>query len=227
MTSSGLEARGLTKSYHQGNDLVPVLQGVDLVLAPGESLALLGASGTGKSTLLNILGGIEVPDAGVLAINDNLVGTTPAELDSHRRDRVAFIFQFFNLLPNLTVTENVLTGLEVRGPLPDDAVDRVRSALAAVGMETKSAAFPGELSGGQQQRVAIARALVKEAPLVLADEPTGNLDPHTSAQVLDVLFEQAAQPDTMLVVVTHDPQVASRAHRVARLIEGRLEEVHQ
>jgi ABC-type lipoprotein export system ATPase subunit len=216
-----LKAVGLKKRYKQGGDAAPVLCGVDLSLERGASLALLGVSGTGKTTLLNILGGIETPDAGDLIVDGTALGRDPQALSEHRR-RVGFVFQFYNLLSSLTVIENVLTGLEASGPLPRDAHERAATALAAVDMAGRIDAFPAELSGGQQQRVAIARALVKRAPLVLADEPTGNLDPHTGERILDVLLEQCRALGSALIVVTHNPAVAGRTDRSATLVDGRI-----
>ncbi len=218
-----LVAAGIEKSYRQGDTLTPVLCGIDLTLERGETLALLGVSGTGKSTLLNILGGIETPDGGTLSVAGTPLGRDSEALARHRRHRIGFVFQFYNLLPGLTALENVLSGLEALGPLAKDALGRAEEALAAVGLADRRDAFPAELSGGQQQRVAIARALVKEAPLVLADEPTGSLDPHTGEQVLSLLLERCRAARSALVVVTHNRAVAQRAERVVSLVEGRIE----
>ena len=218
-----IRAAGLSKHYGADNRRVEVLSDLDLTLERGRSMALLGVSGTGKTTLLNILGGIETPDAGTLEVDGAPLGRDPTALARHRRERVGFVFQFYNLLPALTVIENVLTGLEASGRLTRDAGERAARALAQVGLADRPDAFPAELSGGQQQRVAIARALAKDAPLVLADEPTGNLDPHTGEQVLDVLLEQSRAAGSTLVIVTHNPAIAERTDRCVRLVDGRLE----
>jgi putative ABC transport system ATP-binding protein len=217
-----VRAAGLCKRYGTAGREVEVLRDLDLTLERGKSTALHGVSGTGKTTLLNILGGIETPDAGTLEIDGTTLGADPAELTRHRQQYVGFVFQFYNLLPSLTVHENVLTGLEAAGRLSADAKARSTEALEHVGLRDRGDAFPAELSGGQQQRVAIARALAKDAPLVLADEPTGNLDPHTGEQVLDVLLDQCRAAGSTLVIVTHNPAIAERTDRSVRLVDGRL-----
>lgn len=221
-----VQATGICKRYGSGDNAVQVLNKLDLNLHMGSSLALLGVSGTGKTTLLNILGGIEQADAGELIIDGQSVGTDAAALAQHRRDRVGFIFQFYNLLPSLTVLENVLAGLEAAGSLARDARDRARQALHDVGLGHRADAFPAELSGGQQQRVAIARALAKQAPLVLADEPTGNLDPHTGEQVLDLLIGQCQSAGSALLIVTHNQATAARTDACVSLVDGQLRKAH-
>ncbi len=221
---SFLTARGLRKCYRQGDTESWVLDGVDLDVVTGQSVALLGVSGTGKSTLLNVLGGIESIDAGNMNFAGHTLERDAASLAAHRRERIGFIFQFYNLLPSLTVLENVVAGLDAMGSMAADSWQRARDSLASVGLVDRAEAFPSELSGGQQQRVAIARALVKRAPLVLADEPTGNLDPHTGEHVLDLLLEQCSQAGSSLLVVTHSEHVASRTDKVMTLQEGRLVE---
>ena len=218
-----LLARQLRKSYRQGDTTTAVLDGVDLSIEKGTSLALVGVSGTGKSTLLNVMGGIELPDSGTLSLDGMGVTANAEAAAEHRRRNVGFVFQFYNLLPSLTVAENVLAGLEAMGALPRDADERVRHALEAVGMDARADAFPAQLSGGQQQRVAIARALVKRAPLVLADEPTGNLDPHTGEQILEVLLRQCREVGSALVIVTHSERVAQACDNALRMSEGRVE----
>lgn len=217
-----LAARGIKKCYRQGDTESWVLDGVDLDVSLGQSVALLGVSGTGKSTLLNVLGGIEAIDAGSMRFGGDALNSDASSLAAHRRERIGFIFQFYNLLPSLTVLENVVAGLDAMGAMPAGSWQRARDSLAAVGLQDRADAFPSELSGGQQQRVAIARALVKRAPLVLADEPTGNLDPHTGEQVLDLLLEQCARAGSALVVVTHSEHVASRTNKIMTLQDGHL-----
>lgn len=218
-----IRAAGLSKHYGADNRRVEVLSDLDLTLERGRSMALLGVSGTGKTTLLNILGGIETPDAGTLEVDGAPLGRDPTALARHRRERVGFVFQFYNLLPALTVIENVLTGLEASGRLTRDAGERAARALAQVGLADRPDAFPAELSGGQQQRVAIARALAKDAPLVLADEPTGNLDPKTSAQILDLLIGVVRETDTAAFIATHNPDIAAAMDRTLELVDGRLQ----
>lgn len=215
-------ATGIRKSYYQGSVETTVLEEVNLSVARGESLALLGVSGTGKSTLLSILGGIETADAGTLHINGTRLDMCPKALANHRCRNVGFVFQFYNLIPSLTVFENVLAGLDAMGALPQDAHARVLASLTAVGLADYAGAFPARLSGGQQQRVAITRAIVKRAPLILADEPTGNLDSATGEQVLQVLLDQCREMGTALIIVTHNPEIARHASRPVRLIDGRI-----
>lgn len=219
-----LLATDLRKSFRQGETTTTVLDGIDLSIRRGESLALLGVSGTGKSTLLNILGGIETADSGRISVNGADVDLSPEALATHRRQNVGFVFQFYNLLPSLTVLENVLAGLDAMGRLPKDAVAKARASLDAVGLADRADAFPTQLSGGQQQRVAIARALVKRAPLILADEPTGNLDPHTGDKVLLTLLQQCKENGSALIIVTHNEHIAQRTNRAVTLVDGKVKE---
>lgn len=219
-----LQAHQLSKRYDQGSQIIQVLDNVDLTLMPGQSTALLGVSGTGKSTLLNILGGIDLADTGSLLIEGQPLTTDNTALCAYRARYVGFIFQFFNLLPNLTALENVLVSLDTLGPLPPDANERGMAALSEVGMADRARAFPAALSGGQQQRVAIARALIKKAPLILADEPTGNLDPHSGEKIMDLLLTQCSAAGSALVLVTHNPNLAARTDRTLRLVDGLLQD---
>lgn len=219
-----LLATDLRKSFRQGETTTTVLDGVDLSIRRGESLALLGVSGTGKSTLLNILGGIETADGGRISVNGAEVDLSPEALATHRRQNVGFVFQFYNLLPSLTVLENVLAGLDAMGRLPKDAIAKARASLDSVGLADRADNFPTQLSGGQQQRVAIARALVKRAPLILADEPTGNLDPHTGDKVLQTLLQQCKENGSALIIVTHNEHIAQRTNRAVTLVDGKVKE---
>lgn len=219
-----LLATDLRKSFRQGETTTTVLDGVDLSIRRGESLALLGVSGTGKSTLLNILGGIETADGGRISVNGADVDLSPEALATHRRQNVGFVFQFYNLLPSLTVLENVLAGLDAMGRLPKDAIAKARASLDSVGLADRADNFPTQLSGGQQQRVAIARALVKRAPLILADEPTGNLDPHTGDKVLQTLLQQCKENGSALIIVTHNEHIAQRTNRAVTLVDGKVKE---
>jgi putative ABC transport system ATP-binding protein len=217
-----IRTRALARTYLRGAIAVPVLEAVDLELAEGEWLAVLGPSGSGKSTLLNILGLLDRPDAGVyeLAGEDvsDLGDTRRAEL---RNRRIGFVFQSFNLLPRTSALENVAAPLLYRGIRRADRLARARRALERVGLADRMDYDPGQLSGGQLQRVAVARALVGEPALLLADEPTGNLDSRSGAEVLE-LFAALHQAGTTVLMITHDPTVAARAQRRMVLDAGRL-----
>jgi ABC-type lipoprotein export system ATPase subunit len=216
---AALELRGVSKSFRQGDDEVRVLDHVDLSIAPGEFCSLVGPSGSGKSTLLHLAGGIDEPDAGeVLVDGVNLASLNASARARLRRRQVGFVFQFFQLLPTLTVAENVDLPLTFDGRHDHSAPD----LLERLGLGVKAGRLPGELSGGEMQRVAIARALVAGAPLILADEPTGNLDAATGGEVLDLLTEQVQRSGAALLLVTHDLTAAGRADRVLSLDGGHL-----
>jgi putative ABC transport system ATP-binding protein len=218
-----IEAMGLTRAYDSGSGETRVLDGLDLVVAPGETVVILGVSGTGKSTLLNVLGGIDRPTAGRLMVaGRDLLSLSGRELTGFRREVVGFVFQFFNLIPSFTALENVLSALEAAGRKGREGEERARELLERVGLSARMDAFPEQLSGGEQQRVAIARALVKSPPLLLADEPTGNLDPDTGDRIADLLIEQARTSGATLVIVTHNRQIGRRADRILSLVRGRL-----
>jgi putative ABC transport system ATP-binding protein len=216
---AALELTGVRKSYLQGGGDVVVLQDVSLRIDPGEFVSLVGPSGSGKSTLLHIAGGLDKPAAGQVRINGidlSTLGT--GDLAKVRRRNVGFIFQFFQLLPTLTVQENVELPLIFdgrRSPITEVLLERI-------GLGDKADRFPNELSGGEMQRVAIARSLVAGAPLILADEPTGNLDAVNAAEVFTLLTEQVRQAGAALLLVTHDAAAAQRADRVLTLEGGRL-----
>jgi ABC-type lipoprotein export system ATPase subunit len=216
-----LRAEGLAKRFRRGLEEVAALDGVDVALEPGEFLALVGPSGSGKSTLLHLAGGLDRPDAGrVLVANHDLAVLSAAELARLRRRHVGFVFQFFHLIPTLTVAENVAL------PLTLDRVrhveEAVRDMLERVGLGHRHDHLPGELSGGEMQRAAIARALVARPQLILADEPTGNLDSTTGAAILALLAERVRETGAALLMVTHDATAAGRADRVVSLRDGRL-----
>jgi putative ABC transport system ATP-binding protein len=200
-----------------------VLDGVDLEVAAGAFVALLGPSGSGKSTLLNLLAGIDAPDAGeieVAGVRLHALGERDRTL--FRRDRIGFVFQFFNLIPTLTVMENLLLPLELGGRTTEAHRARARELLARVGLADREEAWPDRLSGGEQQRVAVARALAHGPELILADEPTGNLDQATGEEVLDLLEELVRGSGTTLVMVTHALEAAARADRILEVRGGRL-----
>lgn len=220
-----LDVRGLRKGYLEGGRTHLVLDGVDATVAQGERVAILGPSGSGKSTLLNLICGIDLPDAGSVRLAGvELTSLSERERTLVRRHRVGFVFQFFNLLPTLTVRENLLLPVELKGAVGQGDEARARELLERVGLADRAGAFPDRLSGGEQQRVAVARALVHRPDLVLADEPTGNLDEDTGAMVADLLDELVRADGRTLVVVTHSRELAARMDRVLRMSHGRLEE---
>lgn len=222
---SVVEVAGLAKAYSQGGTAVPILAGLDMSIRRGESVAILGVSGTGKSTLLNVLSGIDPADKGRVSIEGQDIATLDsAGLARYRREKVGFIFQFYNLIPTLTALENVMTGWEAAGKPPREGETASRAILEALGLSEKTERFPEQLSGGEQQRVAIARALVKRPALVLADEPTGNLDPKTAASTTRLLLDQARQFASALIIVTHNPSIGEHTDRTLVLRNGRLEE---
>jgi putative ABC transport system ATP-binding protein len=220
-----LELAELRKSYVEGERTHAVLDGASLRVMAGERVAILGPSGSGKSTLLNLISGIDLPDSGHVRIGDvDLTGLTEVERTRFRRRHIGFVFQFFNLLPTLTVLENLLLPLELKGDVSEAETARARALLERVGLAARAEAFPDRLSGGEQQRVALARALVHQPDLVLADEPTGNLDEDMAAQVANLLAELTGAQRATLLVVTHSRVLAARMDRVFRLDHGRLVE---
>jgi putative ABC transport system ATP-binding protein len=224
MTSAPLiELRAVTKTYREGDASRCVLNAVDLTIARGEFLAVVGRSGSGKSSLLNLLGAIDVPTSGdVRVAGRSLVALPERERSFYRRRSVGFVFQFFNLIPTLTVEENLRLPLELNDVPPREAGTRTLAMLDAVGLSDRAASFPERLSGGEQQRVAVARALVHRPLLVLADEPTGNLDIDAAKTVLGLLRRLAEESDTTVVMATHSDEAAERADRIRTLRDGRL-----
>jgi len=215
----------LTKSYQEGAQTRFVLQDASLEIARGEFIAILGKSGTGKTTLLNLVSGIDRADQGEVYLEGvNLTGLSENQRTLLRRRKIGFIFQFFNLIATLTVWENVTLPLELNGRMDAAGKRRAQYLLDEVGLAGRERTFPDRLSGGEQQRVAIARALVHNPQLVLADEPTGNLDEDTSRQVLDLLDRLTRQNGKNLVMVTHSPEAAARVDRALWLREGKLVE---
>jgi lipoprotein-releasing system ATP-binding protein len=226
MSGVAVEVTGLSRVYRSGAEQVAVLREVELRLEPGERVALVGPSGSGKSTLMHLLGLLDRPDQGAIKFDGREV-TTLADLERDRlRNRaVGFVFQAHHLLPELDALGNVMVPVRLAGGAPRVAEARARAFLEAVGMSHRLTHRPGELSGGEQQRVAIARALVMGPGLVLADEPTGNLDPSTAAGVFHLLLELNRQLGSTLLVVTHSAELASRFPRRLQVVEGRLVEV--
>jgi ABC-type lipoprotein export system ATPase subunit len=217
-----LRLEGVRKAFRRGREEVVALDGVDLTLGPGEFLALVGPSGSGKSTLLHLAGGLDRPDAGRVLLDERDLSTLSAgDRAQLRRRQVGFVFQFFHLIPTLTVAENVELPLVLDGKRNTNG--RVEEMLERVGLSGRADHLPGELSGGEMQRTAIARALAAKPRLILADEPTGNLDSATGAEILDVLCDQVDAEGTALLMVTHDQGAASRAQRMLSLRDGHLE----
>ena len=216
-----LDLKAIQKSFRTNEGEVPVLSDISLSLLAGETLALRGESGSGKSTLLHIAGALELPDEGSVEIaGKNLSEMDDAERAAVRRRDVAIIFQQFNLIPSLTVASNITFQANLSGPVDKTKIEKIVSALGLMDQMKK---YPEALSGGQQQRVAIARALVAEPKLLLADEPTGNLDEKTAQAVLEQMLKLVAETDTALMVVTHSQNVAARMDRQLLLIEGKLQ----
>lgn len=223
MSELVLDCQGLARVYADGDHKVSVLDGVDLRLAAGEKIAVVGASGSGKSTLLNLLGGLDRPTRGrVLLCGADLAALPERELCALRNQRLGFVYQFHHLLPEFDARENVAMPLLIGGMGRETAWQLAAQMLARVGMDHRLDHRPAQLSGGERQRVAIARAMVTEPDCVLMDEPTGNLDPHSAAQVLQ-LIDELRELSASFVVVTHDPSIASHMHRTLELCEGRLE----
>ncbi|HSM59692.1 MAG TPA: ABC transporter ATP-binding protein [Longimicrobiales bacterium] len=220
-----LELVGLRKAYQEGEREHVVLDGVDARVRGGERVAILGPSGSGKSTLLNLVSGIDLPDRGEVRVEGvDLTALSERDRTLFRRHRIGFVFQFFNLLPTLTVLENLLLPVELKGPVGTRARARALDLLREVGLDERADSFPDRLSGGEQQRVAVARALVHEPALVLADEPTGNLDEDTGRRVADLLEGLVRSDGRTLLVVTHARELAGRMDRVLRMSHGKLVE---
>jgi putative ABC transport system ATP-binding protein len=218
-----INIQGLTKSYIEGGQSQQVLRNASLTSPKGEFLAMLGASGSGKSTLLNLLSGIDGADAGSIVIGgQDLSVMNEADRTLFRRKHIGFVFQFFNLLPTLTIIENISLPVELTGAPVGEARDKAMGLLELVGLADRADSFPDRLSGGQQQRVAIARALVHDPMLVLADEPTGNLDEETGATIMNLLERLTREAGKNLIMATHNMDNARRADRILQLREGKL-----
>ena len=218
-----LSARGIHKTYHLGQRSLEVLRGVDVELARGDFLALRGASGAGKSTLLHLLGGLDVPTRGEVRFeNSNLATLSSSELARLRNRKVGLIFQAYYLLPELDALENVCLPARMARTSSAAAAERGRDLLTRVGLKERMEHKPYELSGGEQQRVAIARALINEPDLILADEPTGNLDSHTGEEIIELLCALRTEKQTTLVIATHDARVAARAPAVMEIVDGQV-----
>ena len=221
MSEPILKALDLLKSYDLGRRLIEVLHGVSLEISEGEFLSLQGASGTGKSTLLHLLGGLDDPTSGeVFASGQSLSAMSSARLAKWRNDEVGFVFQSYHLLPEFDALENVLLPARMAHANRAESQKRAESLLERVGLAKRKHHLPAELSGGEQQRVALARALINQPQLLLADEPTGNLDSKTGGEVLDLLCELQAEANLTMIIATHDDKVAKRARRTVQLVDG-------
>jgi putative ABC transport system ATP-binding protein len=216
-----VEARNVRLSLGAAPSRVDILHGIDLAVGEGETVALLGASGSGKSSLMAVLAGLERPSGGEVHVAGLRFDTLDEDaLAVARRGRIGIVLQAFHLLPTMTALENVAVPLELAGE--PDAFGRAEQELAAVGLSARTGHYPAQLSGGEQQRVAIARALVGRPALLFADEPTGNLDRHTGAEVMDLLFARQRERGMTLLVITHDPALAERCARVVEIADGRI-----
>jgi putative ABC transport system ATP-binding protein len=218
-----LQTTGLRKQYQMGEVTVDALRGVDLIVAEGQFVAIMGPSGAGKSTLLHLMGGLDTPSDGDVVLGDKrLAHLSDDEITIVRRRQMGFIFQFFNLLPTLSAAENVALPLLIDGKRIEDYASRVDELLDLVGLADRRDHRPDQLSGGEQQRVAIARAFVTDPKIVLADEPTGNLDSRSGTIILELLRRTCKELNKTVVMVTHDPRAASYADRVVFLQDGRV-----
>jgi putative ABC transport system ATP-binding protein len=216
-----LAARNLTLTLGLGSGAVAILKGIDLAVPQGQTVALLGPSGSGKSSLMAVLTGLERASGGTLSVaGADFIGLDEDALARARRGRIGIVLQAFHLLPTMTALENVMTALELAGI--DDAPAIAAAQLDAVGLGHRLGHYPAQLSGGEQQRVAIARALAPRPPLLFADEPTGNLDAATGLAIIDLLFARRAETGATLVIITHDPMLAERCERVITLQDGRI-----
>ncbi len=221
-TDSIISVKGIERTYQLGEVKVAALRHIDLEVKKGEFLVILGPSGAGKTTLLNILGGIDTPTGGSVTVNNvNIEDYSEKQLSKFRRETVGWVFQFFNLIPSLTAVENVELALEMARDT-DKMMERSQEALTLVGIGDKTNMFPSQLSGGEQQRVAIARAIVRKPEIVLADEPTGNLDWETGQKIVNLLKTLNSQEGITFVIVSHDISITQAADRVIHLRDGEV-----
>ncbi len=226
MSNSILSCQKLAKSYSDGKSVIHVLRGVDLEVAPGEMVAVVGSSGSGKSTLLHLLGGLDKPTSGSVMLNSSDINAVPEDEKCRLRNHyLGFIYQFHHLLPEFSALENVGMPLLIRGEEPKHIVETASELLKQVGLQDRMEHRLGALSGGERQRVAIARALAANPSCILADEPTGNLDPQNAERVLELFFDLQKQRQTGVVIVTHDLSIAERANRMFRIADGALVQI--
>jgi len=225
MSNTSVQVQNLSRGYREGERIHAVIQDAQMQIRPGECVALLGRSGSGKSTLLNLIAGIDRPDSGEVYVGGQCITRLQEpELTLFRRRRIGFVYQFFNLIPTLTTAENIALPLELNRVPRVEIRRQVEQMLEAVNLQDRTHAYPDQLSGGEQQRVSIARALVHRPDLVLADEPTGNLDQHAGEQALELMIALALEEHSSLLLVTHSLSVARRADRILTLQDGRLSE---
>lgn len=216
-----VEIRGVTKAYYRGAQEIPVFEGVDMDIESGDFVALMGPSGSGKSTLLNILAGLDAPDEGTIVVEgEDITRLSPRQLADWRSRHIGFVFQFYNLLPVLTAYQNIELPLLLTSLSKKDRREHVRTALEVVGLTDRSEHYPRQLSGGQQQRVGIARAIVSDPTILLADEPTGDLDATSAAEILTLLQRLNSEFSKTILMVTHDAHAAEKAHSVMHLEKG-------
>ncbi len=226
MTNELIHLDGIAKEYQEGEKTHSVLSKLNVSIGRGEIIVLLGRSGSGKSTLLNLLSGIDLPSSGTITIdNKNLTALDEHERTMFRRRQIGFVFQFFNLIPTLTVRENLYLPLELNDLLDTENKARVDDLLTAVGLSDRGDSFPDRLSGGEQQRIAIARALIHDPLIVLADEPTGNLDYETGLQIVDLLDKLVRQQKKTMIMATHSREVIGLADRIFKMTGGQLKEI--
>jgi len=223
MTETVLECRSVVRRFREGDSVLEVLSGVDLTIKPAERVAIIGTSGSGKTTLLQIMGGLDDPDEGQVFIDGQLMhGSSEVSKGDLRNRYIGFVYQFHHLLPEFTAQENVAMPLLIRREAKTDAMQQAKDLLTRVGLGERLTHKPGELSGGERQRAAVARALITRPQLVLADEPTGNLDAGNGEHVLKLMLELNEELQTSLVIVTHDHSIAARMDRVLVLEDGKL-----
>jgi len=215
--------KDLIKVYRAGKSEVIALRGLDMQIADGEAVAIQGPSGCGKTTLLNLIGGIDRPTAGRIEVDGtNIVDAADGDLVTYRRDKVGFVFQFFNLVPTLTAEENVQLPMQLAGIARERQTRRASELLRLVGLQTRASHRPDELSGGEQQRIAVAVALANDPPLILADEPTGELDTKTGQEILELFERLNRDLRKTVIIVTHDDRVARIANRILRIEDGKI-----
>lgn len=218
-----IKIRAITRDFPMGNDVVKVLKGIDLDIERGEYVALMGPSGSGKSTLMNLLGCLDTPTSGSYELNGkNVSNMTDDELAEIRNKEIGFVFQTFNLLPRTTALDNVALPMVYAGASKKERNERAKEVLTQVGLSDRMDHRPNQLSGGQRQRVAVGRALVNSPSIILADEPTGNLDSKTSVEIMN-LFNKIHQAGNTVILVTHEEEIAENAHRIIRLRDGMIE----
>ena len=221
-----LRANDISKSYHDGERELKVLRSASLTVNRGETVAVVGMSGSGKSTLLHLLGGLDVPDKGEIYFEGNRLGARHISmLDDFRNRSIGYVFQFHHLLPEFTALENVIMPALIAGAKAEAVKQEAAAMLERLGLADRMRHRPSKLSGGEQQRVALARALINKPALLLADEPTGNLDVHTGEKVIEMMWEMTARQGRGLVIVTHEPSIAMRADHILHLFDGHLQPI--